>query len=366
MQPKVSIIIPLYNVEKYIRQCLDSIVKQTLKDIQIILVNDGSPDASGEICREYAAQYENVEYYEQTNGGSAKARNHGLDHAKGEYVGFIDADDWVDPDFCEGLYNAAKENNDADIVFCRTYEEETPGAYEYIFPRSGYYNREQMEKEIFPNMMPRVMPKGNFRSIRWCNWLRLYKKSIIDRYHIRSCENVSNCEDLGFNTEVTIHADSYYYLDRCLYHNRSNPTSQSRNYVQNMWERTKKLILDMRRYAYTYEEYDLKPLMDMCTFYFFTMIVRNEMRLKNKKGQLQNLQKMLDDSLCKEVMGCISSKGMNKEYRGIYDTIQSGDAHKLVRFMKRLYFKKNRLYPFLGKVISLPGIRSVYKKLRSK
>ena len=366
MQPKVSVIVPVYNVELYIRQCLDSLVNQTLREIQIILVNDGSPDKSGEICKEYAAKYENVEYYEQENGGSAKARNHGLEYARGQYVGFVDSDDWVDLNFYEEMYHAAVAHDYADIVFCRTYENETPGAYEYIFPRAGYYNRKQLEEEIFPNMMPRVMPKGNFRFIRWSNCLRIYKKSIIDEHQIRSCENVSNCEDLGFNTEITLHANSYYYLDESLYHNRPNPTSQSRNYVRNMWERTKKLILDMRRYIYPYEQYELKPQLDVCTFYFFTMIIRNEMREKDYKERSGRIQRMLDDEICKDVMPRISSEGMNREYRGLYDAVLTYDARKVVRYMNRLNFRKDKLYPFLSGVISLPGIHLLYRKLRHR
>lgn len=188
MQPKVSVIIPVYNNEKYLRECLNSVAGQTLQEIQIILIDDGSSDKSGEICQEYISKYTNFEYYSQENSGSAAARNHGIDHAIGEYVGFIDSDDWVEPCMFERLYKAAKRNNDSDIVFCRAFEDETPGSYEYVMPRAGYYSYEDMKKEIFPYMLPHVTAKGNFRSIRWCNWLRIYKKCIIDYYHIRSCE----------------------------------------------------------------------------------------------------------------------------------------------------------------------------------
>jgi glycosyltransferase involved in cell wall biosynthesis len=112
---KVSVIVPVYNVEQYLRQCLDSITGQTLKDIEIICVNDGSPDNCGAILDEYAAKDERVKIITQKNQGLACSRNNGMLAAAGEYVGFVDSDDWIDSDFCEKLYDAAKRE-DADIA----------------------------------------------------------------------------------------------------------------------------------------------------------------------------------------------------------------------------------------------------------
>lgn len=113
---KVSVIIPVYNVEQYLKRCLDSIINQTLKDIEIILVNDGSTDNSLLICEEYAQKDERIKIVTRKNGGLSAARNTGLEHATGDYIGFIDSDDWVDTNFYEKLYNAAIEN-DCDITF---------------------------------------------------------------------------------------------------------------------------------------------------------------------------------------------------------------------------------------------------------
>lgn len=113
---KVSIIIPVYNVESYLRRCLDSVVNQTLKDIEIILVNDGSTDGSLAICEEYAKNDDRIKIVTRKNGGLSAARNTGLEHATSEYIGFIDSDDWVDTNFFEELYKTATEN-DCDIAF---------------------------------------------------------------------------------------------------------------------------------------------------------------------------------------------------------------------------------------------------------
>lgn len=108
---KVSIIVPVYNVKKYLRKCLDSLINQTLKDIEIICINDGSTDKSLEILEEYKNRDSRIILLNQENSGQSVARNRGIEIAKGEYIGFVDPDDWVDLDYYEKLYNAASTNN---------------------------------------------------------------------------------------------------------------------------------------------------------------------------------------------------------------------------------------------------------------
>ncbi|MBP5683928.1 MAG: glycosyltransferase [Bacilli bacterium] len=114
---KVSVIVPVYNVEKYIDKCLDSLVKQTLKDLEIIVVNDGSPDNSEKIIQKYAKKYKNIKYLVKENGGLSDARNYGLKYAKGEYIAFLDSDDYVSADMYEKMYEKAI-SEDFDMVVC--------------------------------------------------------------------------------------------------------------------------------------------------------------------------------------------------------------------------------------------------------
>ena len=108
---KISIIVPVYNVEKYLERCLDSLINQTLKDIEIICINDGSTDNSSEILKEYAKKDSRIIIINQNNQGISVARNNGMNKAKGKYIGFVDSDDWVDLDFFEKLYKAAEKHN---------------------------------------------------------------------------------------------------------------------------------------------------------------------------------------------------------------------------------------------------------------
>jgi glycosyltransferase involved in cell wall biosynthesis len=114
---KISVIVPVYNVEKYLSKCLDTLVNQTLKDIEIIVVNDGSPDNSEKIVKDFMKKYKNISYYKKVNGGLSDARNYGLKKAHGEYIAFVDSDDYVSLDMYEKMYHKAKEGN-FDMVVC--------------------------------------------------------------------------------------------------------------------------------------------------------------------------------------------------------------------------------------------------------
>lgn len=124
--PLISVIVPVYNVQEYLVQCVESLVHQTYNNIEILLVDDGSTDDSGLICDKYADEYENIYVYHKTNGGLSSARNYGIDKANGEYLSFIDSDDFVDTDLYRILINAINDNS-ADVVifgFCNYYSKE--------------------------------------------------------------------------------------------------------------------------------------------------------------------------------------------------------------------------------------------------
>ena len=137
-QPLVSVIVPVYNNEAYLPQCLDSIVTQTLSDIEIILVNDGSTDQAGEICKEYAAGDSRIRFLDQENRGPSSARNAGLEVAKGEHIGFVDSDDWIEPHMYERLVQIATEH-DCDIVWANVYRNESEK--QQPFWESGLFER---------------------------------------------------------------------------------------------------------------------------------------------------------------------------------------------------------------------------------
>ena len=118
----ISVIVPVYNVEPYLRKCLDSIVNQTYRDFEILIIDDGSTDGSGRICDEYAEKDSRIKVFHTENRGLSCARNLGLAEAKGEWIGFVDSDDWIEPDMYEVLIRRAEETG-ADVVECSHYKE---------------------------------------------------------------------------------------------------------------------------------------------------------------------------------------------------------------------------------------------------
>lgn len=164
---KVSVTVPVYNTSKYLRKCLDSLASQTLKDIEIIIVDDGSTDNSGDICDEYASRYSNFKVIHQKNGGSAVARQTGLDAATGEYVIVCDSDDWTEPDMYEKLYKEAAKTC-ADIITCGYYAEYPDGR---SVPKQTWF----LEKDGF------VDNDDFLRRGAGSSWIKLVKKSLFER-----------------------------------------------------------------------------------------------------------------------------------------------------------------------------------------
>ena len=164
---KVSVIVPVYNVYDYLSRCLDSLVKQTLKDIEIIVVNDGSPDNSQEIIDEYVSKYKNVKSFIKKNGGLSDARNYGIKRASGEYIAFVDSDDYVDKNMLKKLYSKANKGN-FDIVVCDLDMVYNDGSF--IQNVSSNLDSD-IEKSDIKNYMIRMYPSA---------WNKLYKKSLFD------------------------------------------------------------------------------------------------------------------------------------------------------------------------------------------
>lgn len=170
----VSILVPVYNSEKYLRQCLDSIVNQTYKDLQVVIVDDGSIDNSLSICREYADKYEFIEVYHQGNAGVASARNALLDKARGDYTIFIDSDDWIEPDMIEGLLHYITEY-DLDIAICGSVSEynDSATAVDTSYCSPLIDNREEavkkfiLHKELNGSLWNKLVLTSLFHNLRF-------------------------------------------------------------------------------------------------------------------------------------------------------------------------------------------------------
>lgn len=152
---KISVIVPVYKVEPYLRKCLDSIVNQTHQNLEIILVDDGSPDNCGAICEEYAARDDRIRVIHKENGGVSSARNVGLDIAEGDWIGFVDPDDWIELDMFEYLWKNAEEH-EADVVACGMRKTGAGVSLTFQYKETQIFDREQALRELLgnTNMLP--------------------------------------------------------------------------------------------------------------------------------------------------------------------------------------------------------------------
>lgn len=192
--PKISVIVPIYNVEKYLSCCIDSILAQTYTDFELLLIDDGSSDGSGKICDEYAKKDIRIKVFHKENGGVSSARNVGLDNARGEWVAFVDSDDTLDVDFLR--YSLLDIPDFVDIVFLSWAEKENGKiVYEKVLPDtvydSGNLHKTFSETDIVSMGVP---------------WGRIYKMSVIQNYNLRFDIDLPISEDRLFFYEYIIHS----------------------------------------------------------------------------------------------------------------------------------------------------------------
>lgn len=197
---KLSIIVPVYGVEKYIDKCLNSLVKQSLKEIEIIVVNDGTKDNSQKIIDKYVKKYpDKIKSYIKENGGQGSARNYGLEKANGEYIGYVDSDDFVEKDMYKKLYNKAKENN-YDIVVCGNYNVSEDYQNKNIDTFINNYNTD-LENIFFGKMAV---------------WNKIYKRDILIKNKLEFKEKVWY-EDLAFTLKAIMNSNTFAFIDEPLY-----------------------------------------------------------------------------------------------------------------------------------------------------
>lgn len=213
MRPMVSIIVPIYNAENYLRRCVDSILNQEYTDFELLLVNDGSTDASGDICEEYSDRDPRVIVIQKENTGVSDSRNRALDRARGKYLQFLDSDDWITPDATRLFVRAAEEYG-CDMVISDFYRV----VGERLSPKGdieeeGVLTREEFAAHMMEN------PADFYYGVLWN---KLYRRDIVEEHNLRMDTDISWCEDFMFNLEYiryakvfyALHAPIYYYVKR--------------------------------------------------------------------------------------------------------------------------------------------------------
>lgn len=220
-QPAVSVIVPVYKAENYLHRCVDSLLAQTFTDFEILLIDDGSPDRSGEICDEYAAKDSRIRVFHKENGGVSSARQCGIDNAFGEYTIHVDPDDWVESEMLEVLYQKAKQE-DADMVIC-DYFEERQGKLKYIEQKPLSLNSRAIQEELLRCKLHGSCCNKLIRQS--CYYKKVYFPT---EFNIR--------EDLYFNILLLNNDLKIAYLSKAFYHYIRDVNQNS--YTLNMNEKS--------------------------------------------------------------------------------------------------------------------------------
>ena len=264
--PKVSIIVPVYNVAPYLRQCMDSIINQTYRNIEIICVDDGSTDESGEILDEYAKSDNRISEAHTNNSGVASARNTGLSLASGEYLLFVDGDDWIDTATCQKAVSSISTES-ADVVMWPYIREFT----DHSDPKMIFRGQKLFDETECRKLQRRMIGLSDEELAHPENadalstvWGKLYRREIIEQHHLRfeDLSRIGTYEDGLFNLCYFAHVKSAIYIPDYLSHYRKNTgmTSKYRSQLASQW---KTLFSDMRVYIEkSGNDSDLKKALD--------------------------------------------------------------------------------------------------------
>ena len=226
--PKLSVIVPVYNTEKYLRECIDSILTQTFTDYELIMVDDGSTDGSGVICDEYARKDERVRVIHQQNAGVTNARKSGVQSACGMYFSFIDSDDWIHPEMFERMVEKCVEVN-ADVVICDVSLEY--GTKAEILPsltEEGFYHKNDLRDKIYPTMLMDVSFRRPGILGSSCN--KLFHRKVLEQVFWQVDDSFVYGEDALFCYAALLESNGVFVLRKPLYHYRQHSESAMHQY----------------------------------------------------------------------------------------------------------------------------------------
>lgn len=331
---KVSIIIPVYNAEKTLCRCLDSLVVQTYEDVEIILVNDGSVDSSRNICETYRDKYSQIILINQENAGPATARNVGIDSASGKYISFVDADDYVECGMIEEMVNAA-ETNHTEMVICG-YDQEHSGVivkHEYKYD-AGLYVGEGARK-IAIDLISDVSAKR----IPPYSPVRMILKDVLENPQIRYAKGMIRSEDYYFFVQLHFRIKRLYLLgDKPLYHYIEVSNSVTHRYVPKYWSSVKKIYHGLLEKLP--EDEGIKRRLGVMLVQRSLIALNNVSRKKSKDMFRKELYEIILD----EDLNYVIFKMNTISYLKSYIWLMSNHVYLIIYWRYLLKFYRNKIF----------------------
>ena len=307
----VSVIIPVYNVEKFLNRCVDSILSQTYKNIEIILVDDGALDSSPQICDEYAHKDTRVNVVHKQNGGLASARNAGLKVAKGDYILFVDSDDWIKGNTVEELLNIAIKNEVDFVRFIPVsagYPDRPDGTPINFgtedFMEEGVYNKGKMIKDIYPRLF--VTPQLTMGPIV-AAWRSLYNRKFLVDNNLYFDEEVKYSEDAIFSAKVVYSSNKFYYIKGGYYYNYFyNTSSITKSFKKDRWNVCKILSSTFKKEFGNKSDYDFSKQLHLEDIYNVLNGLGQNTHIESFKERYKYIKDIFNDDFTKQSMKYIS------------------------------------------------------------
>lgn len=254
--PLISIIVPVYKVkDEYLRQCIDSLINQTFQDIEIILIDDGTPDNGGIICDEYAKKDKRVKVIHQSNQGVSSARNRGIDAATGEWITFVDADDWIELNACQVLKDLIIQEDMDFLIFALKVnfpdrEEKNP-----FWNKSHVYldkdERDELQIQLLHKVVSKYSPPFNMVGVAVC---KLYKATFLKKFNLKYNINLALSEDGVFVFRALENAEKVIYVNEFLYNYRKHTESATHRYRENAELDYSKGLKELQKYLIKFKK----------------------------------------------------------------------------------------------------------------
>lgn len=352
-KPLLSIIIPVYNVERYLDDCICSVLKQDIYDIEVILVDDGSKDGSGEICDRYASKDPRVKVIHKENEGLLKARISGFKLAKSDYIGFVDSDDYVASSYFREMYEKAYKFKSDMVCSSFTYFNDLnfDGSKTKICKVgfSGYFDKSRLVSEFYPNFISKYLPNSSEKYFGY-TWEKIYKKELLDKAFNSVPLDVHIYEDISVSFYCALHSQKIYFNDENTgYYYRQRKDSMLHSFRSDYNKDVKKLLKYMKGEAkHTSKKLRIDSFLDYyCVgrmLIVFSSMPYTDISWKELKNAIQDL--FTDPIWMKESI-------LKEQFSYKQDFIRKIELYAFI--------KKNRLLALL-----LTRLRFIYSKIRTK
>jgi glycosyltransferase involved in cell wall biosynthesis len=307
--PMFSVIVPIYNVEKYLKQCVESILNQTYKNFELILVDDGSFDNCPAICDRYEEKDDRVRVIHKTNGGLVSARKAGALVATGDYVVCVDGDDWVDEQ-CLEHYALIMQNYSPDLIVSvsvAAFEDETQNRTNSLPYRKGYYDKEHIKNEIYPLLIQNEYANYFVPTI----WAKAYRANLYKKQQLAVSNQIKIGEDGACTIPYVYHAESLYITDAVTYYYRQNPSSMTKVKKAFSWSGPE-LIHKHIQNQVTIDEWNFREQLYRKTAHeLFTVVVTQFNRNESYNTVVKDIKKNLKSEIYAESIKKAKFKSLN-------------------------------------------------------